>query len=159
MGTAFIRLISMVVVPLVVASLTVGVSSLGDVRAVGRIGGKSLTYFLVTTVLAALIGLGLGLAVQPGGSVDPDVRDTISAEYASQGEESAERAETVSLMDRMIQIIPRNPVAAAAEMDLLALIFVTLAFGAALSTLPAERRDPVVAVFSGVNDSAAVIIA
>jgi len=158
LGTAFIRLISMVVVPLVVASLTVGVSSLGDVRAVGRIGGKSLIYFLVTTVVAALIGLGLALAVQPGSAVDPDVRDTIAAEYADRGGESAERAETVSLTERMIQIIPRNPIAAAAEMDLLALIFVTLAFGAALSTLPAERRDPVVAVFSGVNDAAAVII-
>jgi Na+/H+-dicarboxylate symporter len=61
-------------------------------------------------------------------------------------------------MERFVAIIPRNPVAAAANMDLLGLIFATLAFGAALSGLPAERREPVVAFFRGVNAAAAVII-
>src|SRR5205823_5269389 len=56
LGTAFIRLITMVVVPLVVASLFVGVASLGDRRRLGRIGGKALAYFVVTTVVAATIG-------------------------------------------------------------------------------------------------------
>ena len=157
-GTVFIRLISMVVVPLVVASLLLGVASVGDVRAVGRIGGKALGYFLVTTVIAAMIGLGLGLAVQPGSSIESDQRDAIAAQYSDRGEESAERAQTVSLMERFVAIIPRNPVAAAANMDLLGLIFATLAFGAALSGLPAERREPVVAFFRGVNAAAAVII-
>ena len=157
-GTVFIRLISMVVVPLVVASLLLGVASVGDVRAVGRIGGKALGYFLFTTVIAAMIGLGLGLAVQPGSSIESDQRDAIAAQYSDRGEESAERAQTVSLMERFVAIIPRNPVAAAANMDLLGLIFATLAFGAALSGLPAERREPVVAFFGGVNAAAAVII-
>ena len=61
LGTAFIRLITMVVVPLVVASLFVGVASLGDMRRLGRIGGKTLAYFLATTVVAAGIGLTVAL--------------------------------------------------------------------------------------------------
>ena len=158
LGTGFIRLISMVVVPLVVASLIVAVSSLGDIRAVGRIGAKSLVYFLVTTVIAALIGLGLGLVVQPGSTVDSGVRDTIAAEYATQGGLSAERAESVSLMERLVSIVPRNPIAAAAEMDLLALIFFTLVFGAALSTVAPDRRKPVVDFFEGVDEAAAAVI-
>ena len=74
-GTAFIRLISMVVVPLVVASLFVGVGTLGDMRLLGRIGGKALAYFLVTTVVAAVIGLAIALAAEPGATLDPEVRD------------------------------------------------------------------------------------
>lgn len=158
LGTAFIRLISMVVVPLVVASLLVGVASLGDLRAVGRIGGKALGYFVVTTIAAALIGLGLGLAVQPGASMDPDVRDSISSQYTQRGDESAERAADISLTQRLVEIIPTNPIEAAAELDLLGLIFATLVFGAALSSLTAERRKPVVTFFEGVNDASAAII-
>ncbi len=157
LGTAFINLISMVVVPLVVASLVVGVASLGNIRSVGRIGGKALAYFLVTTVLAAVIGLGIGLTFQPGASIDEGARDTIAAEYAESAGASAERAETVSLGERLLAIIPRNPVRAAVEMDLLGLIFFTLAFGAALAALPEARRDPVIAFFEGVNEAAAVI--
>src|SRR5690349_3413793 len=71
-GIAFIRLVSMVVVPLVIASVFVGVASLGDVRSLGRIGGKTLLYFLVTTLVAAAIGLlaatisGIGAGRSPG---------------------------------------------------------------------------------------------
>jgi proton glutamate symport protein len=61
LGTAFIRLITMVVVPLVVASLFAGVASLGDVRRLGRIGGRTLAYFFVTTIVAAAIGLSIAL--------------------------------------------------------------------------------------------------
>src|SRR2546428_8715481 len=61
LGTAFIRLVTMVVVPLVVASLFVGIASLGDMRRLGRIGAKTLAYFLITTVAAATIGLSLAL--------------------------------------------------------------------------------------------------
>src|SRR5215510_16219764 len=69
-GTIFIRLITMVVVPLVVASLFTGVASLGDVRRLGRIGGRTLLYFLSTTVATALIGVGVALAVGVGGGLD-----------------------------------------------------------------------------------------
>jgi len=158
LGTAFIRLISMVVVPLVVASLFVGTCSVGDIRRLGRIGGRSLAYFLLTTLVASTIGLYLGLLAKPGASLDPAVRDRITAEYQATGEASAAARETVSLRNRLVEIIPRNPVGAAAEMDLLPLIVATLLFGAAASVLPPEQRDPLVAFFQGVNGAAGVII-
>ena len=158
LGTAFIRLISMVVVPLVVASLFVGTCSVGDVRRLGRIGGRSLAYFLVTTLIASTIGLYLAVLVKPGSSLDPEVRDRIAAEYQATAEASAAVVETVSLRDRLLEIIPRNPVGAAADMDLLPLIFATLLFGAAASVLEPAKREPLVAFFDAVNGAAGVII-
>jgi Na+/H+-dicarboxylate symporter len=158
LGTAFIRLISMVVVPLVVASLFVGTCSVGDIRRLGRIGGRSLAYFVVTTLVASAIGLYLAVLVNPGASLDPDVRDQIAAEYQATAEASAAMVETVSLRDRLLEIIPRNPVGAAADMDLLPLIFATLLFAAAASVLEPAKRAPLVAFFDGVFQAAGVII-
>lgn len=158
LGTAFIRLISMVVVPLVVASLFVGTCSVGDVRRLGRIGGRSLALFLGTTLIASTIGLYLGLLGNPGAALDPEVRDRIAAEYQSTAETSAATAETVSLPDRLVAIIPRNPIGAAADMDLLPLIFATLLFAAATSVLEPGRRQPLVAFFDAVYGASGIII-
>src|SRR5690606_22494696 len=65
-GSLFIRAITMIVIPLVVASLMMGVTALGDVRKLGRIGGKTVGYYLVTTALAITIGLFLAVPVKPG---------------------------------------------------------------------------------------------
>ena len=132
LGDAFIRLITMVVVPLVVASLFVGAASLGDVRELGRIGRRTLAFFLITTVIASLIGLGFGVAFTPGHSMDPAVRDALAAEF--QGEQTtsamANAATAPGLSEFLVEMIPRNPFAAAVQMDLLPLIIATLLFGA-----------------------------
>jgi DAACS family dicarboxylate/amino acid:cation (Na+ or H+) symporter len=158
LGTAFIRLISMVVVPLVVASLFIGTCSVGDVRRLGRIGTRSLAYFLVTTVIASSIGLCLGVLMKPGARLAPDVRDRIAAEYRENADASAAAAEDISLTDQLVEIVPRNPIRAAADMNLLPLIFATLVFGAAASVLEPARREPLVAFLEGVNAASGVII-
>jgi len=158
LGTAFIRLISMVVVPLVVASLFVATCSVGDIRRLGRIGIRSLVYFLVTTLIASSIGLGLSVLVKPGARLATDVRDRIAADYRENADASAATAEDVSLKDQIVEIIPTNPIRAAADMNLLPLIFATLVFGAAASVLEPAKRDPMVAVMEGVNSAAGVII-
>jgi Na+/H+-dicarboxylate symporter len=157
-GTAFIRLISMVVVPLVVASLFVGVCSTGDLRRLGRVGGRTFAYFLVTSVIAAVIGLYLAVLVRPGAALAPEVRDRIAAEYAEGSDARAAAARELSLVDRIVEMIPRNPVQAAADMDLLGLIVFTLVFAAAVTTLREERRQTLVEVADGVNRAMAVII-
>lgn len=158
-GTIFIRLITMVVVPLVIASLLVGVASLGDVRRLGRIGGVTLAYFVATTVLAAIIGVTVALAAGVGAGLDPSVRDAIAGRFASAGSGASAGASSVpSLLQTITGMVPVNPIAAAAQGDLLAVIFAVILFGAAATTLDAERRRPLVAFFSAVNDSALVII-
>ncbi len=83
-GTGWIRLITMIVIPLVVASLLVGTASLGDLRKVGRIGGKTIVYYILTTAIAVTIGLVLSQAIQPGSRIDPGTRDALSAQFADQ---------------------------------------------------------------------------
>lgn len=158
-GQAFIRLITMVVVPLVVASLLVGTCSLGDLRKLGRIGVKTIVYYMATTMVAVTIGVVLSVLVRPGSRIDPATRDALAAAYAAEaGEKVALAAERPSVAEVLLGMIPRNPVAAAANMELLPLIFFTILVGAALTMVKQERRDAVVTFAEAVNDAVMVII-
>ena len=143
-GTAFIRLITMIVIPLVIASLIVGAASLGDLRKLGRIGGKTVVYYFLTTALAVTVGLLLANIVQPGGGVDAGTRDQLAAQYEGQAQGQLEiAAQAPSLKDVLLNMIPRNPVQAAADFELLPLIFFSVIFGAAISILPENQRKVV----------------
>ena len=159
LGTAFIRALTMIVIPLVVASLVVGASSLGDIRRLGRIGGKTLGYYLLTTALAVALGLVLSNLVKPGAGVDPATRDSLSAQFQGQAEGNMQiAAQAPPLKDVLLNIIPRNPVQSAATFDILPLIFFAVIFGAALSVLPEAKKDPVIKFFDGVNEASMVVI-
>lgn len=159
LGDAFIRAITMVVIPLVVASLLVGTASLGDVRKLGRIGLRTFLYYMISTAVAISIGLALANLVKPGSRIDPSTRDALSAQFAGEAASKLELSgKAPSLVDTLLNIIPRNPVASAANFDLLPLIVFTILFGAALSVMPRQRSAPVIAFFDGVNEAAMVII-
>ena len=159
LGNGFIRLISMVVIPLVVGSLTVATASLGGGRKLIGIGGKTLGYFLITTLIAVSIGLALALIVAPGAGIDPNTRDALSAEFQDRIDAVPLAAESHrNVFDSLVAMIPRNPVAAAAEMDLLPLIVATMLFGAALGVIAEERRLVVITFFQAINDTAMVLI-
>lgn len=158
-GNAFIRGITMIVVPLVVASLLMGVASLGDIRKLGRIGGKTVTYYMATTAIAITVGLLLALAVRPGSRIDPVSRDELSREFIGQAEGTVQvAAAKPGTLDVLLNMIPSNPVQAAAEGNMLPLIIFVLIFGAAVSLLIPERRDAVVTFFAAVNDASMIII-
>jgi Na+/H+-dicarboxylate symporter len=159
LGTAFIKLLTMTVVPLVIASLFVGVASLGDVRRLGRIGGKTLAYFLSTTIIAAIIGTTIALVSGVGGDIDPSVRDALTSRFEEQGAGVLRAAESYpTLIQTLLAMVPQNPFAAAAQGDLLPLIIAVCIFAAAATVIDVERRRPVVSFFEGVNDLAMVVI-
>jgi DAACS family dicarboxylate/amino acid:cation (Na+ or H+) symporter len=158
-GAAFIRLITMIVVPLVVASIIVGVSSLGDLKRLGRIGGKAVGYYLFTTVAAIVLGLMLANLVKPGSRIDAATRDALAEQFASEAAAQSQRAhQAPALRDTLLGIIPRNPVRAAADFELLPLIFFSVVFGAAIGQLRGDSQRAVIQFFSGVSDAAAVVI-
>jgi len=159
LGTAFIRLITMIVIPLVVASVLVGTASLGDLRQLGRIGGKAVAYYICTTAAAVTLGIVLANVVKPGSRIDQGTRDRLGAQF---GSEAASRVEALreapSVGDVLLGLIPRNPVQAAAEFDLLPLIVFSIIFGAALSVLSDDKRAPVIGFFDGINHASMVVI-
>ena len=158
-GTAFIRLLMMIVIPLVVASIILGAASLGDLTRLGRIGGKTVVYYLFTTAAAVTIGLLLSNLVQPGSRIDTATRDQLAAQFSREASSRVQLArKTPSVEQVLLHIIPRNPVRAAADFDLLPLIFFSLVFGAAVSVLKGPTKKPLLQFFGGVNDASMLII-
>jgi DAACS family dicarboxylate/amino acid:cation (Na+ or H+) symporter len=158
-GQVFLRLLFMVVVPLVFTSITLGVASLGDIRRIGRVGGRTLVFFLGTTALAAALGLTLVNLIRPGESLDPAVRAQLLAEYSGEaGEKVAASQVTGFGVETFVNIIPRNPVAAAANGDMLGLIFFSLVLGIALTMMAKERAAPLVAVLESISEAVMLMI-
>jgi len=153
-GDAFIKLITMIVVPLVFASILVGVASLGDLAKLGRIGAKTVAYYLVTTSIAITLGLTLANLTKPGSRLDPQVKDDLLADFASAAEINIERAtEKPSVIETLLDIIPTNPIGSLAEANMLQVIFFALVFGVALTYLDRQKAEPVIAFMDTVNDA------
>ncbi|KPJ96650.1 MAG: hypothetical protein AMS18_00500 [Gemmatimonas sp. SG8_17] len=158
-GDAFINMLIMIVVPLVMASLIVGTASLGDLRKLGRIGMKTVGYYLLATAVAVAFGLAAGKTFNPGAGMDEDVKAQMLTDYAGVTAEQLERVtEKPSITDLLVRIIPRNPFRAMAETNFLQIIFFALLFGVSLTILPEDRRKPIMDVLNGVNDAMIVLV-
>jgi DAACS family dicarboxylate/amino acid:cation (Na+ or H+) symporter len=157
LGIMFIRLLTMTIVPLIVASLFVGVASLGDVRRLGRIGGKTLAWFAGSTLIAATIGLTAALAAGLGTGLDAATRDSLTTQFEQHGTAAGQMI-APTLTQTLLAMIPSNPFAAAAQGELLPLIVAVCIFGAAATALQSDGKRAVVAFFSGVNELSMVVI-
>ncbi|GMV06658.1 MAG: glutamate:proton symporter [Gemmatimonadota bacterium] len=155
-GQVFLRMLFMTVVPIVFTSIALGVAGIGDMKTLGRLGGRTFGYFALSTLIAATIGLTLVNTVRPGGGLPADTRDELMARFSSEGLAQSGPAEFG--ISTFVNIVPRNPVQAAADMDMLALIFFSLIFGAALTMIPKEKADPVLAVLDGIGEAVIRII-
>jgi dicarboxylate/amino acid:cation (Na+ or H+) symporter, DAACS family len=156
-GQVFLRMLFMIVVPLIFGSVTLGVASLGDLSRIGRIGGKAMGFFLLTTAAAATIGLTLVNAIGPGKSIAPEVRTQLLAEYAGEATARVGAGATFGV-ETFVNIVPRNPVDSAARGDMLGLIFFSLIFGVALTQLSKEKAQPILAVLEGLVEVVTRII-
>jgi Na+/H+-dicarboxylate symporter len=140
LGDLFLNALKMMIVPLIVASMISGVASLGDVRRLGRTGLVTIGYYFLTTGVAVAIGIILANLIQPGAGVTPTAHELPSMV----GEK------TYTVVDVIVNMIPENVFAAAAETNVLPLIVVALVFGGILTTL-GEKGKPVIRFFEGVN--------
>jgi len=153
-GTAFVKLITMVVIPLVFASLLVGTASLNDIRKLGRIGIRTGAYYLTTTVLAISLGLILANALKPGSSLPEETKTRLLESVADDMEAQIEKVrQKPSLKDTLLGIIPGNPIEAFAEGKMLQIIFFALLTGICLTLVPTARSGPVIAFFEGLNET------
>lgn len=159
-GQIFLRMLFMVVMPLVFASIALGVAGLGDIRKVGRVGGKAVGYFLLTTALAATLGLIVVNAMRPWERVSPETRSALMERFAGDASTRVEAAATTAKFgpETFINIVPRNPIQAAANTDMLAIIFFGLMFGAALTLIAVEKSKPMLDWLEALNEVVIKII-
>jgi DAACS family dicarboxylate/amino acid:cation (Na+ or H+) symporter len=149
----------MVVMPLVFTTLSLGVAGLGDLSKLGRVGGKTIGFFLFTTACAVILGLLLANVVQPGAAIDPSVREALLLEYSTQAADRVVASENTGFgISTFVNIVPRNPLAAAVNGNMLGVIFFTLMFGIALTRIPAQLSAPVIRGLEGVAQAIIEII-
>lgn len=152
-GTIFLNLIIMIVVPLVFVSLMLGTASLGDFRKLGRIGLKTLVYFLLTTIVAAVVGLTAANIFKPGVGLNEEVKAELHKNFDSGAQVGIQRMEEKpSPLDILINIVPTNPFRSLVEGNLLQVIFLALLFGSILTIIKKERAEPVIKLLEGLND-------
>ena len=152
-GQIFLRLLFMIVMPLVFASIALGVAGLGDLRKVGRVGGKAIAYFFITTALAATLGILLVLAVRPGSRIPADVRASLLETYASDASARVEISQQQQFgIQTLVNVVTNNPLKSAVDMDMIGLIFFGLMFGAALTLIPMVRARPMLDVLEALQD-------
>lgn len=158
LGTLFINAIRMTVIPLVVATLIVGVSAAPDPRAVGRIGARSLAIFVVVIALASIFGVGLGAPLLGAFDLDPSAVDALRASAASAGEAAQSGAKVQTLSEWLLSLVPTNPIKSAADGAMLPLIVFSVLFAAAMTRVEAERRAALRKVFEGIQDTSLVLV-
>lgn len=151
-GDLFLRLLFMLVVPLVFSALVLGVVEIGDPRSLGRIGGRTLMWILLVTGIAVTIGLVLVNVVQPGKGMPPEVTQQLLAQSAERAGEIVSGRDSMSVRDMLLGIVPLNPVKAAAEGNLIGLMFFSLMFGIAAAVIRSEGTRTFVGTVQGVYD-------
>jgi Na+/H+-dicarboxylate symporter len=143
-GTLFIKLLKMVIVPLVVASIITGVASVGGGRSLGRLFSKTLGYYVLTSLLAALVGLMMVNLIRPG----------VGAELVDlQSQQLPQLSTATSPSDLVLSFVPENIVAAAAQADMIALILFCILFALAVASIPAAPRETILGFFNAVFEA------
>ncbi len=126
-GDAFVRLIKMLIIPLIATTLVAGVTAMGDPKKLGSLGARTIALYLLTTLFAVTLGLVMGSIFRPGDGVNYQTTDSSALENVSSQLENAKTAG--SIVDRLLAIIPTNPVESLAGGDVLPTIFFAILFG------------------------------
>lgn len=140
LGDLFLRLIKFIIIPLILSTIVVGVTSSGDIKKLGRLGGKTISYYLVTSLIAISIGLAAGYIFSPGTGADVTV--TKAAEAPT---------ETEGVIQTLLNIIPTNPIESLTNGDVLQIIFFAIFIGIGI-TIVGEKAKPVQLFFDGLAE-------
>lgn len=148
LGSLFIQLIRMLVIPLVFVSIVAGSASLGATRSAGRIGITTIAYIFITTLLAVILAILLGEWFKPGAGLSVD---SIKSFLPAEGYNAT--PQKMEFWPMLLDIIPANPIKSLADGNILQLIFFGLFFGFGLSALPVSKKQPVLNAFNTFLDA------
>lgn len=149
LGTIFLKALKMIIVPLIVASMIVGVTGMGDVRKLGRVGTLTLFYYGVTTGMSVLLGIILVNMIQPGNGISIAAGAVAPAHVAARG--------AAGIKEIVLSFFSDNIVESMARMDILPIIVFSLLFGGVLTTI-GDAGKPVIALFHGINEAMMKIV-
>ena len=139
LGVIFIKLLKMITIPLIFTSILTGITSISDFNQLGRIGFKTISYYMLTSLFAIIIGLGLTNILKPGNSYAHSEATKVY-DYSNLNTPD-------STLDIFVRMIPTNPIAAATEGDMLSIIFFTILLGIAITKLPKAHKEPLTSFF------------
>jgi aerobic C4-dicarboxylate transport protein len=147
LGDVFIKMIKMVIAPIIFFTIVIGIANMGDMKKIGRIGGKALLYFEIVTTFALAIGILVVSIIDPGaGGFDTSkLKPSDVAQYTKQAAESSH-----GVVDFLVSIVPDNVIGAMSKGDLLPVLFFSVLFGLAMAGL-GKRVEPVTRLFEHLN--------
>lgn len=148
-GEVFIRMIKMIVVPIVMATLIVGIAGIGDAKKLGSIGLKTIIYFEIITTIAIVLGVALANLLHPGYGIDMSL---LSKTDISAYEQTSSEIQS-NLINTMLSLIPSNIISSMAKGDMLPVIFFSVIFGLGLATLPDKTKIPLLNICNSVADT------
>lgn len=155
-GTIFIRLLKLIAIPLIIASLIKGISDLKDISKFSTIGGRTIGLYLLSTVIAIIIGIIIVNVIQPGNSISDETLASLSEAYASDAGkriDSAANQQSRGPLSFVVDMVPDNIFGAASSNgNMLQVIFFTIFFGISMLLIDPKRAAPVKAFFDGLND-------
>ncbi|WP_129135218.1 dicarboxylate/amino acid:cation symporter [Luteimonas sp. YGD11-2] len=151
-GQLFLRLLFMLVVPLVFSALILGVVEIGDPRSLGRLGAKTLAWVFGSTSIAVVIGMVVTHLLQPGAGIPDELRDQVMADVSASGTAIPSGGMPIGFVEMLLNMVPRNPIAAAASTDLIGVMFFSLVFGVAATVLNTAGTRSFVGAVQGVYD-------
>lgn len=154
LGTIFITLLKLIAIPLVLASLVVGVTNLNDTTKLSRMGGKTIALYMVTTVLAIVIGLSVVNIIQPGKTLPEETRSTLMESYRGNlADRGAEQLEPEGLMDFIVRIVPPNAIESFSDnSNMLQVVFIAVLLGIGLINIPLQKGQALIEVFDSLNE-------
>jgi proton glutamate symport protein len=158
-GTIFIRLLKMIAVPLVFASLIVGISNLNDIRKLSRMGGKTVLIYLFTTLFALVIGVVSVNLIKPGDAISDKTRTELLDMYAgtateklTKGAKSQAKMDTIGPLAPLVNMVPENVFSAASDnKSMLQIVFLAIVLGIATVMIPEEQKKYFIGFFENFN--------
>lgn len=158
-GTLFINAIRMTVIPLVVGSLVAGIAGAPNPAALGKVGVRAFAIFLVTLFAGGIFAALVAPPILSSFSIDPAAQEALRASATSAASTTAESVQRIpGFAQWLIDLVPANPVKAAADGAMLPLIVFSIAFGLAVAQLTGESRGTVVRVFEAIRDAAMTLV-
>jgi Na+/H+-dicarboxylate symporter len=157
-GDIFIRLLNMIAVPLVLASLIVGAASLTDLKHVAKIGGKTIGFYALTAVTAISIGLAFANLIQPGHIMSSESKQRLMETYQDVAKEKIEQNIQMDIIQFLVNIVPKNPFKAIADGDFLQIVLFAILTGIFLMQIPRDKAQPVISFFDGFSNAMIVLV-